>query len=63
MSVTEETSQAERSPLKADPVNIPVMSVTEETFQVERLPLNEAASANIHDMSVTRERSGSSVAI
>ena len=38
------------------------MSITEETFQLEMPPLKEVAPRNIWDMSVTRERSGMSVA-
>ena len=38
------------------------MSVTEETSQEEMSPLKELASANMPDMEVTRERSGTSVA-
>ena len=45
------------------PANMPRMVVTEDTSQAEMLPLKEAASRNIHDMSVTRERSGISVAL
>ena len=38
------------------------MSVTPETSHGEMSPLKESASANIWDMSVTPERSGTSVA-
>ena len=38
------------------------MSVTEETSQEDRSPVKAVAPANISDMSVTRERSGISVA-
>ena len=41
---------------------MPPMSATEETFQEEMSPLKTVAPQNIRDMSVTRERSGTSVA-
>ena len=63
MSVTEETSQEERSPLnKVAPENMLVMSVTEETSQEERSPWKKAASRNMLVASVTRLRLGTSVA-
>ena len=39
------------------------MRVTEEVSQEEMSPLKEAAPSNMLDMSVTRERSGASVAL
>ena len=44
MSVTDDTSQAPRSPLNEDaPENIPDRSATEDTSQVLRSPLNALA--------------------
>ena len=58
MSVTEETSQPERSPLKEEASqNMPFMSVTEETSQPERSPLKALAVANMPSMLVTEETS------
>ena len=48
MSVTLETSQSERSPLKERaPRNIPDMSVTLETSHEERSELKEPPTANM----------------
>ena len=45
------------------PENVPFMWVTDETFQPERSPSEFLALRNMSDMSVTFERSGTSVVL